>query len=133
MKPATWRFNTGSVISPRKLRTERTKKSSPSGKTADREAARWLRMRSPSAAKCFGSVWSDASNEMRRVGTVRSGLEVCTRSTLEDLSDSLNPSFLIPWSHGAVERRGHEGGDPRGRHRAIRARRLPGGVGRRHR
>ena len=76
MKPATWRFSSGSVIWSRKCRTDRTKKSSPSGNTADSDAATWLGMRSPSPAKCLGTAWSDSSKEIRRVGTLRSGLLV---------------------------------------------------------
>src|SRR2546423_846598 len=40
MNPATWRFSIGSLIWSRKCRTDRTKKSSPSGNTADNVRAR---------------------------------------------------------------------------------------------
>ena len=46
---------------------------------------------------------------MRRVGTLRSGLLVCVSAswsvpTVEDLSDFLNSSFLLLWSHGHARR-----------------------------
>jgi hypothetical protein len=51
MLAAVDRFRAGSVTRSRNRLTERTKKSSPSGNTPERDAARWLRMRLPSWAK----------------------------------------------------------------------------------
>src|SRR5215218_2866962 len=61
-------------------------------------------MRSSPSAKCFGRSRSDSSKEMRRVGTMRCGSLVWfTKATLDQMSNSLNPSYLLHWSRMATE------------------------------
>src|SRR3954447_15259080 len=94
MKPDTCFLSSGSVTLSRYARTERTKKSSPSGNTDDNEAMTWLPIRSPSTAKCLGRWRSDSSKEMRRVGTVRSVLLVWV---------TLVTGMLRPWTIPSID------------------------------